>query len=297
MGQIVAAGAVLWRWRHSGEVEIALVHRPRYGDWSLPKGKLDPGESIWAAAVREVREETGFEATLGRSLGQAQYRVDTPAAATKTVSYFAARAGNGEFRPSKEVDELRWLPPEQALKLLSYQDDREIVRSFTTLPPDTAALLLVRHAKAGSRRDWDGTDELRPLSARGWKQVAALCPLLLLFGANRVHSAPLTRCGQTVAGLADDLGVPLVEEPLLSEAGYEPDREAGVARLREIAAEGGTPVVCSQGGVIPDAVARLAGESGLMVDPVPSKKGSIWVLSFRRGGHLELVAADYIFAP
>jgi 8-oxo-dGTP diphosphatase len=274
------------------------VHRPRYDDWSLPKGKLEPGESIWAAAVREVAEETGYPAFLGRHLGQLRYPVSEPVPATKVVEYFAARvAGPGEFRPSKEVDALRWLPVAAADASLSYHGDREILRSFVALPADLTTLPLVRHAKAGDRSSWDGPDELRPLTPSGYKQAAALHALLPLFGVDRVHSAPLVRCVQTVQAIADELHTPIIREPLLSEDGYLPNPPAGFARFQAIAASGGTPVVCSQGGVIPDLLSRLAKESGVTLPHTRAAKGSAWILFLSKDPHPQLLAADYIPKP
>ena len=152
--EVAAAGAVVWRRDDRGAVEIALVHRPRYDDWSLPKGKLDHGESHRTAAVREVAEETGFQVVLGPHLGRTGYRVTRPEPAPKVVEYYAARALNGSFEPGDEVDSLRWLSPAAALKTLTYRHDDPIVSAFLSLPPDTATLLLVRHAKAGSRSSW-----------------------------------------------------------------------------------------------------------------------------------------------
>ncbi len=222
---IRAAGAVLWR--PSGQ--IALVHRPRYDDWSLPKGKLDDGETAPAAAVREVREETGFHAELGRRLGRASYVVTSPAAkrtGPKVVDYWAARAGEGSFVPGSEVDELRWLAPDEAEASLTHAVDRAILNSFTTVPTPTATILLVRHAKAGSRSRWHGDDDLRPLTPAGRRQADELSSLLRLFGPTRVHSASPVRCRQTVEPLAAALGTDVVDEPLLSEDGYWPDRSA-----------------------------------------------------------------------
>ena len=299
VADVLAAGAVLWHRRSdSATVEVALVHRPRYDDWSLPKGKLEPGESIWAAAVREVAEETGYPAFLGRHLGQRRYPVSQPVPATKVVDYFAARvAGPGEFRPSKEVDALRWLPVADADGMLSYPGDREILRAFGALPADLTTLPLVRHAKAGDRSSWDGPDDLRPLSSSGRRQTAALDALLPLFGVDRVHSAPLVRCVQTVQALADELPTPILLEPLLSEPGYLPNPAAAVARFRSIATAGGTPVVCSQGGVIPDLLSRLAKESGLTLPDPHAAKGSAWILSLSPDPHPQLLAADYIHKP
>ena len=289
MTEVLAAGAVLWRGH-----EVALVHRPRYDDWSLPKGKREPGESIWATAVREVAEETGYPCFLGRYLGQLRYSVSRPVEATKVVEYFVARvAGPGKFEPSKEVDELRWLRVGEAAELLSYDGDRAILRAFTELPPDLRTLLLVRHAVAGDRASWDGPDDLRPLDDAGRAQTAVLHELLPLFGVDRIHSAPLVRCVQTVEALAVDRHLPIHLEPLFSEADY--DEAKALARLREIVAGGGTPVISSQGGVIPGLLSRLANESGLLLPHARSAKGSTWLLSCAPDGHLH--AATYIPNP
>jgi 8-oxo-dGTP diphosphatase len=291
VSEILAAGAVLWR----PGVEIAVVHRPRYDDWSLPKGKLEAGESIWFAASREVREETGFSCALGRHLGQHRYPVTRPVPATKVVDYFAARAGAGSFQPNEEVDALRWVPVAEVDDLLTHKGDRDIVDAFRSLPPDTTTVALVRHAKAGHRRKWTGPDESRPLTAAGWKQASVLRSLLPLFGVNRVHSAPLLRCVQTVHDLAADLDTLVIEEPLLSEKAYAAKPSDAVAHFLEIATTGGTPIVCSQGGVIPDLLSRLAGDSALPLrEEPPSSKGSTWILSFTG---TRLVAAHYVPKP
>ncbi len=285
-----AAGGVLWRFAATSGVEVALIHRPRYDDWSLPKGKLEDGETLAAAAVREIAEETGFPPVLGRRLPTIQYPLRENG--SKQVDHFSARAVGGEFAPNDEVDELRWLPIAEASGALSYHGDRRVLRAFAALPADLATLLLVRHAKAGSRADFSGEDDLRPLSAAGLAQAEALREMLPLFAPTVVHSAPLPRCKQTIAAIAADLGIGVADEPSLSEERYWRDRDAGTRRLCRIAAAGGTPLVCSQGGVIPDLLARL-GDS-LDLGEIRSKKGSLWVLSFAPGtGPMCLVAADY----
>ncbi|MEA5364095.1 NUDIX hydrolase [Amycolatopsis sp., V23-08] len=301
--EVRAAGAVLWR--HAGRaVEVALVHRPRYDDWSLPKGKLDPGETTAEAAVREIREETGFRAVLGRYVARSSY--DVPAkhgsgTVPKTVDYFSAEAVSGGFEENDEVDELRWLAPTAAEKLLTRHEDVRVLRVFCQLPVGLTTLLLVRHAKAGKRDGWSGDDDLRPLSEAGLRQAAGLRRVLALSAPDRVLSAPRLRCVQTVKGIAEDIGSEVRHEPLFSEEGYWPDPVLGVARLLAIAGDGGTPVVASQGGVIPDLVSVLADRDGVELSAarggvVPSKKGSFWVLSFRpptaEDGPI-LVAADY----
>jgi 8-oxo-dGTP pyrophosphatase MutT (NUDIX family)/phosphohistidine phosphatase SixA len=283
---VVAAGAVLWRPSGANGTEAALVHRPRYDDWSLPKGKLNAGEVVPAAAVREVAEETGHHAALGAALGESRYRV---AQGEKVVYYWSARAEDGEFTPNDEVDELRWVPASDAAELLSYQRDVEVLERFRRLDPPPAPLLLVRHAKAGSRQEWTGDDDLRPLTEKGQAQAAELTGLLRLFGPTRLHAAPPLRCPQSIQPLADELGLPIATEPTLGEHGYEQDPDAGLARLLELAAGPGVPVVCSQGGVIPDLIRKLTGHQ----QPL-ARKASTWVLGITDRG---VVSADYYPEP
>lgn len=296
MDTVRAAGAVLWREDGRRGVEVAVVHRPRHGDWSLPKGKLDAGESAPFAAVRELAEEAGCPAALGRRLGAVEYRL--PDGRPKRVEYFSAIARDGRCETDGEVDELRWLSPGEALSTVDYDGDRAVLEEFTATAPGSGTVLLVRHAEAGGRGDWDGPDDRRPLAARGLRQATHLRKLLPLFGAATVHAAPPLRCAETVTGVATDLDVAVTREPLLSEEGYWDDPAAGVRRLREIAGgakPGAAAVVCSQGGAIPHLVAILAAESGLSLPAVtwpdvPCAKGSAWVLSFAADA---LVGADY----
>ncbi len=298
MPGLIAAGAVVWQRSPSGDVEVALVHRPRYDDWSLPKGKPHSGEVLPVTAVREVAEETGHTVALGARLGSTRYLVPT---GEKVAHYWAARPTGGSFRPNKEVDELRWLPPAKASNFLSYGHDRTLLASLDGATTITHAVLLVRHAEAGERETWQGDRDQRPLTTAGQRQAEALRALMPLFGAARVYSAPPVRCRQTVEGLAVDLGVPIIEEPQLSEEGYRADPAAGLRRLIEIAAEAGGPaVVCSQGGVIPDLVGTLTNSAGFTLSDVPrsdvpSRKGSFWGLFFggRPPAPPVLLIADY----
>jgi 8-oxo-dGTP diphosphatase len=287
-----AAGAVVWR----EDGEIAVVHRPRYDDWSFPKGKLENGETMPFAAVREVAEETGLAVHLGPSLGDVHYSVTD---GRKLVRYWSGRVfkDNG-FTPDAEVDELRWISPAQAAEMLSYVHDLDVLRRFEALGRPTSTILLVRHAKAGSRSQWVGADGERPLSSSGREQAAHLGTLLPLFGPDRLVSAPPLRCRATIAPLAEQLGLPVGDEPLLGEQGYWDRPRAGLARLRQLATVPGVTAVASQGGVIPDVVRALVESSPkrLPVDPsaVPSRKASTWVLGFT--GSL-LRSADYYSHP
>ncbi len=134
MGEIIrAAGALLWRDGPTG-TEIAMVHRPKYDDWSLPKGKLDAGETEFEAAVREVAEETGYVADPGPGLGEVRYQVQAQRGpADKVVVYWAMYAREGAFTPTAEIDDLRWVSPDEASTSLTYARDREVVERFIEL--------------------------------------------------------------------------------------------------------------------------------------------------------------------
>ena len=290
---VLAAGAVVWRASDDGaEPEVAVIHRPRYDDWSLPKGKVDVGESEPVTAVREVREETGYTAYLGRRLTSVSYRVETQG--IKRVQYWAARIVDGEFAPNDEVDELKWLPVSAAIKQLQYAHDRKVLRRFAKLPADTKTVLIVRHGTAGSKSRFKGDDRLRPLDKRGRAQAESLVGQLLAFGADTLYAADRLRCAQTLGPLAEELGVAIHNEPLLTEEAYADDRKAARRRILEIAAAGGTPVICTQGKVIPDLIAWWCDRDGVRPDKSRNRKGSTWVMSLWRG---HLVAADHIGSP
>lgn len=287
-----AAGAVLWR-ELAGRLEIALVHRPRYDDWSLPKGKVDPGESHPVTAVREILEETGFAGRLGRRLAVVSYPVD---GAVKRVVYWAAGAGDGEFTANDEADELLWLPPKEAMKRLQYQLDRKVLRRFAKAPAATHTTVIVRHGRAGSRSKYKGEDCARPLDKLGRAQAESLVGQLLAFGATELHAAPRVRCVQTLQPLAQEIGAAIDIEATLTEEAYTADKKSGRARVLEIAsgAAGATPVICTQGKVIPDLIAWWCERDGVRPDKSRNRKGSIWVLSSAGG---RLIAADHIASP
>jgi 8-oxo-dGTP diphosphatase len=121
-----AAGGLLWRPGGDGSPAFALIHRPRYDDWSLPKGKLDEGERWEDAAVREVEEETGLRCRRGEELPPVGY--EDSKGRSKQVRYWLMEPLDGEFEPTGEVDELRWVPAGEAAGLLTYERDRDLVR-------------------------------------------------------------------------------------------------------------------------------------------------------------------------
>jgi 8-oxo-dGTP diphosphatase len=289
---VLAAGAVLWRHNDDLSVpEVAIIHRPRYDDWSLPKGKVDPGETEPVTAVREVREETGYTSVLGRRLAAVSYPVEQ---GVKKVRYWAARGRDGEFNPNSEVDELKWLPVAEAMKQLEYPHDRKVLRRFAKQPADTKTVLIVRHGTAGSKSRYKGDDRKRPLDKHGRAQAESLVGVLLAFGADRLYAADRVRCHQTLEPLAEELGTTIATEPLLTEEAYADNRKAARHRFLEIAAAGGTPVICTQGKVIPDLIAWWCERDGVRPDKSRNRKGSVWVMSFVDD---HLIAADHIGSP
>jgi 8-oxo-dGTP diphosphatase len=194
-GVIPAAGTVVFRPGSEGEPEVLLVHRQRYDDWSLPKGKLDPGEYLARCAVRETLEETGVRVRLAMPLDQVSYEVGQ---GTKVVSFWRAELLADEgFTPCDEVDKIRWLPISKALQKVSYPEDPALIKQALGMPP-TTPFIIVRHGKAVGRDDWPGLDPVRPLADRGHRQSQHLVPLLESYGVARLASSTSTRCMQTL---------------------------------------------------------------------------------------------------
>jgi 8-oxo-dGTP diphosphatase len=275
----------VWRLGDSadgGQVEVAIIHRPRYDDWSIPKGKLAPGESPLEGAIREVHEETGYRVQPGRSLGEVRYLKESAGAAReKVVHYWAMRAVGGAFSPNREVDEMQWLSIDDARETVTRGSDRDVLERFAQRPAMTGSVLLVRHASAGSRAKWNGDDRLRPLDEGGQEQAEELVRLLSRFEVDAILSADYVRCVQTVQPLSESIGVAAQEDPLLGEEGFPGREPEAVELIRRLGRPGSAAVACSQGGVIDELVERLADADGLQVDePFNLKKGGVWALSF-----------------
>ncbi|WKD57772.1 Putative mutator protein MutT4 [Corynebacterium capitovis DSM 44611] len=291
----LAAGIVLWRGDLAAGgaegVEVACIHRPHYDDWSLAKGKVDPGESLVATAVREIKEETGYDVRLGKLLGKTIYPVKD---SMKVVYYWTGQVTGGEFTPNEEVDELRWLPLAEAMELITYECDRQVLEKAGKrfgLPAD-ARILYVRHARAHDRQKWSGDDNLRPLDKKGRRQAEMLVPMLAPFAPERIYSAEPDRCLTTVAPLSDELGLEVTVDKRFGDEGWLENQVAAQQAITEVIERGGTSVVCGQGTVMPHIIAWLAANGRLPIDgDIPVKKGGVWVLSFHKG---ELTGADYM---
>jgi 8-oxo-dGTP pyrophosphatase MutT (NUDIX family) len=283
-----AAGGVVHRGADR-DLEIALVYRPRYRDWSLPKGKLHDGETPLHAATREVGEEIGASVAVTRRLNRVQYDF---AGLPKIVDYWAMRALEVSFEPNHEVSEVKWLPPADARKQLSYDHDREIIDTFTAVPVVESVVTLVRHARAGKRAQWRGPDSARPLDRTGREQAAALAAFLALFRPIRVIAADRVRCIQTLEPLAEQLELRVERDPLFNDESYERDPGATHGRLLELASALPASSVCSQGYTIPELVRELGlAPSGRATN---TRKAATWVIGFAGG---VAICADYYRTP
>ena len=298
-GVVHAAGAVLWRVR-AGGIETALVHRPRYDDWRIPKGKSEPGEHVLLTAVREVEEETGVRAALGRRLASQSYLVEGQ---TKQVQYWAARPVSAEeFTPGDEVDALAWLPLPAARERLSYPRDVSLLDGFAAGPADTAPVILLRHAAAVAKKAWReaGHDDLaRPLSDMGKEQAGVLSELLSTFAPARVVSSAARRCLDTVTPYAERAGVPVTQEPGFTVDGGAQDRGGADwtvthgARLRiaEAVTSRRRVIICAHRQNLSWMLAEACEIAGApRPDGPPLQRGAFWVLQF--GGSGRLVSAE-----
>jgi 8-oxo-(d)GTP phosphatase len=228
-----AAGGVVRRAGAEGE-EVLLVHRPRYDDWTFPKGKADDGETDEETALREVEEETGFACELGVELPSTSY--EDSRGRPKVVRYWTMRAQSGAFQPHREVDAVDWLPRAEATHALSYARDHEVLDA---VPPP---LIVVRHATAGDSEKWVGDDARRPLDEQGWRQAAALVQQLAPFAVDRILSSPFDRCLQTVEPLAAARRLQVETSDDLAEG-------AGPDAVRSLLADvaGSAAVICGHG--------------------------------------------------
>ncbi|MGX7679466.1 NUDIX hydrolase [Jatrophihabitans sp. DSM 45814] len=281
-----AAGGVVWR-QVDADVLVALVHRPRYDDWSLPKGKLEPGEHPLLAGVREVREETGSDVIVGRMLSSVRYSLGET---EKRVSYWAMQHINGEHQPSREVDEISWLTIAEANRRLTYPIDRGVLADFARIPAETTTVLLVRHARAGKRSQFSGDDRLRPLEKIGRRQARDAVPFLTAFAPANILSADRVRCEQTVQPLSEHLGLRIATAPEFSDEAYAADPDRALKTVRQLAGERTASVICSQG----HAILALLGDLEIANAQQTSRKGSVWALSWVQG---ELVAGTYYSHP
>lgn len=290
---IKAAGAVLWRDVDGEAIEIAVVHRPKYDDWSLPKGKLERGEAPITAARREVFEETGYISDFGPSLGTINYTNDD---ALKEVYYWIAKAHTqptGEF-PLAEVDQLEWLSPQDAIRKVSNESDREIIWRFLEIGPRTYSLVLLRHAKALKRSEWQNDDDDRPLDAVGQVQARKLPQTFVPYGTTSIYSSDAMRCAETVFPLSQEIGKIITYVSDLSEYVFHKDKDAAIKYTEELIEQEENILVCSHNPILPNVIKKLVGKKVFKSFRRELEPAEAIILHHRDG---EVVALDWISAP
>lgn len=255
---VLAAGALVWRDGKRGP-EVLLVHRPRYDDWSIPKGKLDRGETFPEAAVREVEEETGYRVRLHRPLPTSVYLL--PDGRTKIVQYWIAtvRAKTAAGPQSvNEIDELQWVRLNEAEALLTRPTDHIPIQAMQRFIDDdelrTVPIIVQRHGAALSRSKWRRGEKSRPLNTKGKKQAAALPPLIDAFDPRRVVTSPWKRCLATVEPFARVEGLRIVTKDDLTEAGHEEHPGRAAATIERLLQQARPAVVCTHRPVLPTVV-------------------------------------------
>jgi 8-oxo-dGTP diphosphatase len=294
-----------------------LVHRPRYDDWSWPKGKLEPGEDLITCAWREVLEETGRQVVIGRPLPKVAYPLAT--GTIKTVYYWAARLATDADNPAvcarpaypaasrSEVDRSRWLPADQALRRLTRAADRvpllKLMHHFDRGRLDTRPVVVIRHAQAADRANWTKLDGLRPLTAEGRARARGAVPLLAALGVRKVISSPWVRCRQTVRPFANRARLALNTNRWLTESAAKTNPARATGLMRRIL-QGGPPVaVCSHRPVLPPllgVVAERAAEQvhrALAVGPLATGEAAIAHTVRTASGKVKVVALDRVRPP
>lgn len=262
-----AAGGVVFRRNSAGIGEVLLVHRPRYDDWSFPKGKLNPGESYEKCALREVSEETGLRCKLLDELEGTTY-IDKNGR-PKVVRYWAMKPLGGHFKPNEEVDAAEWLDISSALDRLTYDHDRELVGSLvqTRLPHP---ILLLRHAAAGNRTTWEGSDSDRPLTKKGVQQAKGLVETYRPYRIARIVSSPYLRCIQTVDPLSQAIGLEIEVSEFLAE-GARGASDFALSVCKETAA--GSVLLCTHGDIIWEISGGSAAPKASTLVLIPGSKG------------------------
>ena len=290
---IVAAGGVVWRRDIDGEIEVLLVHRPRYDDWSLPKGKLEEGEALISCAYREVLEETGLSIKLGPYIGSVDYYVPD---GLKRVSYWSASLieDKSAFHVNDEVDQILWLDLESAAVKATRDSDQEILQRFALIPYDSSALIMLRHAKALERDEWQGGDEDRPLQLVGQLQAKRMLSLYQVFGLDEIHTSDAVRCLDTVAQMAKALQLTPVITNAVSKYTYKKSKEKSIEYAKELIKKNKQVVLCSHNPVLPRMMEKLTKKIDFDYPDNKLLSGEAWVLFHDRK---EVLQIDRVAAP
>lgn len=273
---ILAAGSVIWR-KEKNEVQVALVHRPRYDDWSLPKGKQDGPESLIACAFRETIEETNLKVSFGPYIGDIEYFV---AEGLKKVYYWSARLADDspEFHPNEEVDLLEWHSLEDAIEKSTRDSDREIIEKFLNTPFDSYPLIMLRHAKALAREEWQGEDEDRPLEQLGQQQARRMLSLYQVYGLTQIHTSDAVRCHDTVEQMAHALKISLTITNKVSEYTWKKNKEKAIDYAKDLIKVNEPVILCSHNPVLPRMMEKLTKKIDFDYPSNKLEPGESWIL-------------------
>ena len=289
---ISAAGAVVWRKHKDNFTEVAIIHRPKYDDWSFPKGKIEVGESLIACAHREVLEETNLQTEFGPHLGQVEYF--TPDG-LKKVTYWSAKViAEKPFRTNTEVDQLKWIPITKVIEVLTNETDKEIFDKFVKVKFNSKPFILLRHAKAITRDEWQGEDDDRPLSSSGQNQAMRLLSTYQVFNIDQIHSSDAVRCYDTVKSMAKGLDIKLEVSSKLSENTYKKDKEKAFDYVSELIKEDKSILICSHNPILPIMLNKLTKKSEIEADEDKLSPADGWVI--HRSGK-EIIQIDRLDAP
>jgi len=289
---ISAAGAVVWRKHKDHFTEVAIIHRPKYDDWSFPKGKIEVGESLIACAYREVLEETNLQTEFGPLLGQVEYF--TPDG-LKKVTYWSAKViAEKPFRTNSEVDQLKWIPITKVIEVLTNETDKEIFDKFVKVKFNSKPFILLRHAKAITRDEWQGEDDDRPLSSSGQNQAMRLLSTYQVFNIDQIHSSDAVRCYDTVKSMAKGLDIKLEVSSKLSESTFKKDKEKAFDYVRELIKEDKSVLICSHNPILPKMLNKLTKKSEIDADEEKLSPADGWII--HRIGK-EIIQIDRIDAP
>ena len=278
---VYAAGAVLWKVVDK-ELKVLVVHRTQHKDISIPKGKVDPGETLPETAVREIKEETGLDIVLGPYLGTVDYVMPNNGK-NKEVHYWTAEvdptaAERSPFKSNNEIYALEWMTIAVAREKLSYSHDVELVNTFVDMHTKklttTFPIVIVRHGKAVPAVSWDGPDSQRPLLHRGHEQARDIAGGLAAYRPETIYTSTATRCIQTISPLATKAGVLVKESRKLSQERWSADGDNAEAVIARRLAKHKAVVLCSHGPVIPQLVSELVTQTGADVDAVIRRAAS-----------------------
>jgi len=288
---IQAAGAIVWR-NNKDKTEVVIIHRPKYDDWSFPKGKVEINESLIACAHREVLEETNIQTEFGAFLGDIEYL--TPDG-KKHVFFWAAKAINqNNFTPNSEVDQIKWVEVKKVKELLTLETDKKILAQFIKLDFDTKPFILLRHAKAITRDEWQGVDDDRPLDSTGQNQASRLLSIYQVYNLEQIHTSDAVRCYDTVNPIAKAFGINLEVTGKLSESTYKKDREKAFDYAKDLIKVDARILLCSHNPILPKMLNKLTKKSDIDADEGKLSPADGWVI--HRSGN-EIIQIDRIDAP